>query len=87
MSLCIFEPLELALVTNNDFIEKFKFNNVIEFVNFMDNAYYLYVIGWVPKKKVFLRITSANKKIKFLLALKPQYLSLNLTRGLKYAFL
>lgn len=37
MSLCISDPLEIALVIEEEFLEKFKLDDVIRFVSYMNN--------------------------------------------------
>lgn len=45
------------------FCEKFKFNNDVQFVNFMNNVHYLYIIGWIPKKEAFEELPLQIKKL------------------------
>lgn len=42
--LCISDLLEMTLLTNMEFLNKFKLDNAIQFANHMNNAYCMYVI-------------------------------------------
>lgn len=93
MSLCISDQLEVTLLTNDDFLERFKFssalqfNVAVQFATYMNDAYDLYVICWIPKKEIFEELPSQTNKLipsnieAPILALKP------LSEHLKYAFL
>lgn len=63
MLLGISDLLELPLVTDGEFLKKFKFNDAIWFVNYMIDAHYLYVIGWILQKEAFEELSSQTKKI------------------------
>lgn len=54
MSLCISDPLEISLVTDVEFLNKFKLYEAIQFINYMNSTHCIYVAGWIPKN-FFLR--------------------------------
>lgn len=41
MFLYISDPLEMTLVINEEFLDKFKFDDAILFVNYVNNTHYL----------------------------------------------
>lgn len=87
MSLCIVDPLEMALLTNDDFLDKSNFDNTLQIGNYLKGAPGLYVTRWIPKKKVFEELSPLTKKLlpsnikALIFVLKP------LPKNLKYTFM
>lgn len=50
MPLCIFDLLEMTLVTDVKFLAKFKLDYAIQFANYMNNTHCINVVGWIRRK-------------------------------------
>lgn len=47
MSLWIFDPFKMALMTDTKFLNQFSFDDVIQVINYMDYAHGMYTAGWI----------------------------------------
>lgn len=63
MSLCISDLLEMALMTNNKFLDKFNLYDAIQVINFMSDAHCMYNLEWIPWKEILKELPPKQMKL------------------------
>lgn len=61
ISLCIYDPLEIVLVTNTKFLDKFNLDDAIQLANYMKDAHCMYTVGGYQGS--FQRVVSTDEEI------------------------
>lgn len=51
MPLCFFDPWDMALVTDMQFIEKINLHDAYQFVDYLNNVQCIYTAGWISQKE------------------------------------